>query len=71
MTRRELEGSALVPHLWHVAEIPDALSMLHPFLCTFPPIQRLCWTQKEIPGSTSGAPTESHLPYARSPFPFL
>lgn len=66
-----LEGCALVPHLWHIAEIPDTLSMLHHFICTFPPVYRLCWTQQETPDSTSGASTEPHLLNARSSFPLL
>lgn len=35
---RELEGSALVPHPWHAAEIQHSLSMLRPLICTCPPV---------------------------------
>lgn len=35
---RELEGSALVPHPWHVAEIQHSFSMLHPLICTCHPV---------------------------------
>lgn len=34
------------------------------------PFQWLCWHWKEIPDSSSGAPTESYLLHTRSPFLF-